>query len=412
MRGRSREGPTRAAGLACVVFLFLGAGQEPPGPADWPVPLDSSVPVRWYDSAGFVRVEEEVETVVDLEVWGGDEGRPGPLFYQPRELTVNQAGMIFVVDAGNKRVEMFDPSGKYLGGFGRAGRGPGEFASPLRIATYGGGVAVYDRGYGRISTWTDAGEHRDDWVPDWPVSSSGALESVGDSLLAVAQRFSPGPWLRTTTQTVALLSPRERTVTVVAERTRPFDYQREEGKPTQSDLGWNDRRLVVSTDPLRERFYLASRHEYSIVAFSASRHEPDWGLHVRMPDVPYPRERYDSEARTAMIWGDRHGIASFNQIDKPEFVPDLAIIPSLVDGHGHLYVFPDVDAAGVADAPDAGAKEPERKPVDIYDVDGQLLFTGWYRGPFWKAALGDFVYDIGIGDNIPVAKRMRLIEPF
>lgn len=398
----------------CLVALLAvtACADVPLESADWPVPLDSSIPLLWYDFADFQRVDEEIETVVDLEVWGGDDRRPGPLFYRPRELAVTHTGTVFVLDAGNQRVEMFDPSGKYLGGFGRAGGGPGEFAAPRMIATYRGGVAVYDRGYGRISTWTDAGEHRDDWVPDLPVSNGGALEGIGDYLLAVPERFSPGVSLTTITQTVALLSPDERTVTVVGERTRPLDFQREEGKPTHSDLGWNDRMLRVSTDPLRERFYLASRHEYSIVAFSARRQEPDWGLHVRMPNVPYPRERYEFEAKMAMTWWGQYGVTSFNQIDKPEFVPDLAIIPSLVDGHGHLYVFPDLDAAGVADAPDAGAKEPERKPVDVYDADGQLLFSGWYQGPFWKAALDDWVYDIGIGANIPVVKRMRLIEPF
>ena len=94
-------------------------------------------------------------------------------------------------------------------------------------------------------------------------------------------------------------------------------------------------------------------------------------------------------------------------MDWPENEPALTKI--LVDGHGHLYVFPYVPAG----------LEPEERPVDVYGKDGERLFTGLIASKIWLwadrfVAHGDFVYDVrqngDTGENEVV--RFRLVEPF
>lgn len=52
----------------------------------------------------------------------------------PLQAAVASDGTVFVVDAGNFRVESFSPDGRYLSSFGTVGRLPGQFARPKGIA--------------------------------------------------------------------------------------------------------------------------------------------------------------------------------------------------------------------------------------------------------------------------------------
>ena len=56
------------------------------------------------------------------------------MFYGPSDIAMDADGNIYVVDAGNYRVQKFDPNGTYLATFGKKGQGPGEFEyNPMRI---------------------------------------------------------------------------------------------------------------------------------------------------------------------------------------------------------------------------------------------------------------------------------------
>jgi len=54
-------------------------------------------------------------------------------FNFPYDLAVGKDGRLYVVDAGNFRVQIFDHDGKYLKSFGRAGKQAGNFARPKEI---------------------------------------------------------------------------------------------------------------------------------------------------------------------------------------------------------------------------------------------------------------------------------------
>ena len=62
---------------------------------------------------------------------------------------------VYVLDAGNARVQVFDGSGKFLRKFGSEGKGPGEFQAPPGLALEAG-VRLYvgDRGNNRVQVFT------------------------------------------------------------------------------------------------------------------------------------------------------------------------------------------------------------------------------------------------------------------
>ncbi len=71
---------------------------------------------------------EYVKNIGDLE--SEDEN---VLFYMPSDIAVDEKGNVYVMDAGNHRIQKFDPNGHFLASFGRQGQGPGEFQYPHSI---------------------------------------------------------------------------------------------------------------------------------------------------------------------------------------------------------------------------------------------------------------------------------------
>jgi DNA-binding beta-propeller fold protein YncE len=55
-------------------------------------------------------------------------------FARPAGLAVDQEGNLYVADALNNRIEIFDGDGKFVSMFGKAGDGPGYFARPKGVA--------------------------------------------------------------------------------------------------------------------------------------------------------------------------------------------------------------------------------------------------------------------------------------
>ena len=75
-----------------------------------------------------------------LDHFGGDgsgtrgAGSGDGQFREPRDIAINSTGHIYVADADNKRIQIFDPSGNYVDQFNSAGVGNGEFDRLRTIA--------------------------------------------------------------------------------------------------------------------------------------------------------------------------------------------------------------------------------------------------------------------------------------
>ena len=68
-----------------------------------------------------------------------------------REVAVDEQGYIFVADSGNNRIQIFNPDGTFLRGFGRWGQGEGEFKGLEGISVNSkGNILVADRENHRV----------------------------------------------------------------------------------------------------------------------------------------------------------------------------------------------------------------------------------------------------------------------
>lgn len=65
-------------------------------------------------------------------IWGGEGQQPGQLYY-PYDLAFDSQGMLYVCEYGNQRVQRFTPSGESLGILGRPGHEEGEFYQPWGV---------------------------------------------------------------------------------------------------------------------------------------------------------------------------------------------------------------------------------------------------------------------------------------
>lgn len=156
LRLPSRSVPIAA--LAAVAVLDLLAGTACGGGA-------GGAAVERTDSAG-IEIVTSGAAARPLE-WmlaprfalGGEPEGPGS-FYRvvPHRVGADGDGRIHVLNAGESRVEVFDPDGAFLRSMGSEGGGPGELRQPGALAvTRGGTVSVFDYGKGALVLWDSAG---------------------------------------------------------------------------------------------------------------------------------------------------------------------------------------------------------------------------------------------------------------
>ncbi|MGD2246201.1 MAG: M56 family metallopeptidase [Candidatus Aminicenantes bacterium] len=68
-------------------------------------------------------------------------------FFNAFDASMDKDGIIFIMDSGNHRIQVFDPAGNYLKTIGREGQGPGEFQQLFSMDINDEGhLYVYDRG--------------------------------------------------------------------------------------------------------------------------------------------------------------------------------------------------------------------------------------------------------------------------
>ncbi len=95
----------------------------------------------------------------------GGYGTAAGSFRNPSDLALSPDGQrLYVVDAGNHRVQIFDPQGAPLGSFGQRGTRPGQFLQPFGIAIAADGtVFVSDVDLHRIGAFSPEGTPLHNW---------------------------------------------------------------------------------------------------------------------------------------------------------------------------------------------------------------------------------------------------------
>ena len=95
--------------------------------------------------------------------WGLQGSAPGLLEY-PQGIGVDAAGVLYVADTRNHRIQKFSADGTFLAAWGELGTGPGQFDYPTRLAVdRRGTVYVADSRNGRIQTFSLSGDFLGAW---------------------------------------------------------------------------------------------------------------------------------------------------------------------------------------------------------------------------------------------------------
>jgi DNA-binding beta-propeller fold protein YncE len=95
---------------------------------------------------------------------------PEPRFYGPRKIAIGPDDSIYVVDQGRTRIVKFSPDGQVLANWGRKGTGDGEFDDPTSVAVDPTNNKVYvaDPCNKRIQVFDSNGKFVGKWsVDDW-----------------------------------------------------------------------------------------------------------------------------------------------------------------------------------------------------------------------------------------------------
>ncbi len=104
-----------------------------------------------------VRVFDGVsgEHLLDIGKRGGGDGA----LNLPRDVALSPDGLIYVVDGGNFRVQIFDAQGKFVRLFGAIGRQSGQFSRPKELAIdRDGRVYVVDTAFGNFQVFDAEGK--------------------------------------------------------------------------------------------------------------------------------------------------------------------------------------------------------------------------------------------------------------
>ena len=88
----------------------------------------------------------------------GKKGTSEGQFFYPNGITLSN-GLLYVVDTGNQRIQVFSTDGEFISSFGSSGLGPGQFLNVFGIdADEHGNIFVTDKGNGKIEKFSADGE--------------------------------------------------------------------------------------------------------------------------------------------------------------------------------------------------------------------------------------------------------------
>lgn len=120
---------------------------------------DDATRVEVTDSAGVQLVRNlstaadtaAIELVEELRI-GVIDGAEEYQFFRVTGVAVDANGRIFVADAGDHAVRIYESDGTFVRGFGRAGQGPGEFTRPSGLFLRHDTVHLSNRGGGSYTS--------------------------------------------------------------------------------------------------------------------------------------------------------------------------------------------------------------------------------------------------------------------
>jgi len=128
------------------------------------IAVDSEGKRMYVVDTGAVTNEKHRVMVFDIEANKhlfdiGKRGMAEGEFNLPRDITVGVDGLLYVVDGGNFRVQVFKPDGTFVRVFGSIGRQAGQFSRPKEAAVDpDGNIYIVDAAFGNFQIFNPAGQ--------------------------------------------------------------------------------------------------------------------------------------------------------------------------------------------------------------------------------------------------------------
>jgi hypothetical protein len=173
--------------------------------------------VEDVDGVTFVRNPGEPfygDITFELDEWLtiGNEADENFMFVRITDVDVDEEGKIYILDAGNSRLQIFDSEGHFLKTLGRKGQGPGEFDGlPFGFSLKND--RIYIREYRKMNVFDGGGDFirsfpLDTYVVEFAVDREECLIGYAD----ISQRD-------TAVRGIIRMSPEGKTVQTMAEYT-------------------------------------------------------------------------------------------------------------------------------------------------------------------------------------------------
>ena len=394
-----------------LLFALCACGPDVVPAAAWEFDVDPGTRVIEgvaVQPAG--RAAEPVRITPMVRVSGGDD----PLRAASR-VAVDRSGRIYVLDEVDQQVRVYTPEGLLEHRLGGPGHGPGEMSPAVSgMVLAGDRLLLADAMLGRLTAWNLE-----------TMESETVPLAMGEGLVADAlqmQGRADGSVVVLYSQPDVGGASRSRSVRLGADGQMTEEYGAVPERYTTIDLGGNSTVLPVARGQNQiavapdGRVYMTGADRYEVLAL-ASDGTPRWVLRVPWERAPMPEQEVERafEAVVGMLraMGEAPVLDRSTISDLPALLPALESIK--VDGQGRLWVFP-----YVYHPRDAGLPEGDR-PVDVYDHDGRLLYSGVVparfalnseRGSAWMTVGGALVYgveaDPETGDPVIVGYRLEL----
>ncbi len=133
---------------------------------------------------------KRMTVALDLTL-GADDQDDRQIFSNRTRVAVDGEGALYILDAGNYRVAVFDKNGRFIRQFGKQGEGPGEFrrCDDIRLSPTGD-VAVVDTGRKQLFMFSPTGEfiRQTSLAPGFQLIYSMSLLDNGHTLIGAIRQ--------------------------------------------------------------------------------------------------------------------------------------------------------------------------------------------------------------------------------
>ena len=312
----------------------------------------------------------------------GKEGDEQTQFFRVMDVGVDPSGRINVVDARNFRVQVFDPSGKYIRTIGRQGQGPGEFEMPMSV--FFGGQAGYthvlDR-FRRVNHFDDKGVYIRSAMFDGVAIS--CFPDAGSGFIAVLLGGSDEEL--TSFHSLSRINGEGKTQSVLARFPYTLYMERREGATLSRSTGY-EMSLYAAPLPGNSLVYGYSK-DYEFVVLGPD----DKKLLVIRADEPRPE--FTSIEK-----------AIFGSMPVPKLKPYFYGL--LTDSDGRIYVQKNTNTKGKRGF---GPIATEDKFFDVFSGEGRFLFRTALP-PNTRVIRGDLVYTFYVDEEqgLEYVQRFRI----